>query len=64
MRCPNCNKIMKYNQEQKKCLCKACGVKIAVRPNEETCDCCGQEYLKYTWFDPSGCEKCYRSFVD
>lgn len=49
---------------QKQFECTDCGYIEKVVPIKKRCIYCGNEYLEYTWFYPSGCSKCKRSFVD
>jgi len=64
-RCPNCGKeSLDYIFSDKKYECKECGYNENVTPFITTCPKCGNTITKYTWFDPSYCKKCNKSFVD
>jgi hypothetical protein len=41
-----------------------CGHIGEIKPKTAYCFSCGKPYTQYTWFDPSGCPYCHRSFVD
>ena len=63
--CDNCEKPTSiYNYKDKKMVCSECGHEQDVKPYKTKCFSCGEPYLEYTWFDPSGCDKCNRSFID
>lgn len=63
-KCPNCKEFTaKYDFIKKTIICSSCSHEETVIPDKANCYRCGREYLRYTWFDPSGCE-CGRSFVD
>lgn len=66
MACSKCGYIdvrFPYNYEAKGYQCPNCKHIEKVLPKRRKCFC-GHEYDEYTRFDPSGCPKCYRSFVD
>lgn len=64
--CNNCGHsdfMFPYNYEFKSLICPDCGHVMKVEPVKRRCRC-GHVYKEYTWFDPSGCSKCHRSFID
>jgi hypothetical protein len=62
--CEKCHQIeAEYNYKEHKYVCKKCGHEEEIKPRKCICSC-GECYLKYTWFDPSGCSRCKKSFVD
>ena len=55
---------IKYDYNEKKYICQECGYEKKVEPKVSKCYRCGTVYTEYTWFDPSSCKHCKRSFVD
>jgi protein-arginine kinase activator protein McsA len=45
-------------------VCNQCGHKQQLEVNKEKCYGCGRVYYALTWYKPSGCSYCHRSFVD
>ena len=63
--CEKCHgAFMKYDYEKKQFECEECGYKHEVKPVTRYCCRCLNVYTEYTWFDPSGCPHCHRTFVD
>ena len=63
-KCPSCEKpTMIYKSLQQKMICP-CGYHEILKGKEKICRRCANSYIEYTWFDPSGCKNCGRSFVD
>lgn len=65
-KCPECNSVnarFPYNYKEKGYQCPICEYIVKVLPIRRRCRC-GHEYDEYTWFDPSGCPSCKRSFVE
>lgn len=63
--CTQCGeRHARYNFAAKTFDCDACRTRQQVIPARRTCPRCGYEYKEYTWFDPSGCVRCHKSFVD
>ena len=63
-KCPSCNKFSAiYDFDEKNFLCE-CGYVEKVKPEIRNCYECGRAFNFYTDFDPSGCKKCGKSFVD
>lgn len=65
-RCNACHSQAVYDFEEHLFRCRdaACGAEERVTPRIHRCTRCGHHYLEYTWFQPSGCEKCGKSFVE
>lgn len=62
--CQKCKKWdADYDYKTKEMVCNSCGHREKIIPTKNRCHC-GYTYLEYTWFDPSGCPKCRRSFVE
>lgn len=63
-----CNKCKKFESEWNisitSYICKDCGYVEKVEPKKRSCIYCGQMYNELTWFSPSGCSNCGKSFVD
>lgn len=53
-----------YDGQHHQYVCTSCGHVEQTTPHEARCWNCGGTYTEWTWFDPSGCPHCYRSFVD
>lgn len=65
-KCAQCGKwTAEYDYDQKAFVCQdqQCGHKERVQGRKERCFKCRAEYTEYTWFDPSGCSHCRKSFV-
>jgi hypothetical protein len=63
-KCNNCGKYTaRYIYSEKQYECTQCGNVEKVIPKIKKC-VCGHEFIYFTWFDPSGCGYCSRSFVD
>ena len=62
--CFNCEGDSVYDYETKKFTCKYCGYEFQVTKKKDICPWCGDEYDSYTWFDPSSCLRCRRSFIE
>lgn len=54
----------KYNYSEKHFECDACGFKRPILSKQQKCFSCDTTYTEYTWFDPSRCRVCHKSFVD
>lgn len=44
--------------------CTNCDYLEKIQGEKSSCVRCGETYYEYTWFDPSGCPRCHKSFVD
>ena len=53
-----------YNYSEKSFDCHGCRFRNKIVPALRTCPSCGFHYREYTWFDPSRCSNCHKSFVD
>jgi primosomal protein N' len=63
--CEKCHlKTARYDPVEHAMKCKECGYIEKIEPTQALCYKCGYPYIKYTWFDPCGCSKCGKSFVD
>ena len=60
--CDKCGQPRDYKDHS--FVCPKCGYKTTMEPVETKCFSCGKEYTKWTWFDPSSCQHCRKSFVD
>lgn len=65
MKCTNkdCPGRAEWNVDKQIYICPECGLEQMPKPVKRRCFC-GHEYTEITWFIPSGCPKCNRSFVD
>lgn len=64
MQCPKCEQeTLLYDYKDHCYLCE-CGYEYEEKPHKRKCFSCGETYLEYTFFDPSGCNRCHKSFVD
>ena len=66
-KCSKCNEYTaEYDREFKQYICKNpdCKHVEVLEGVYKRCWRCGNEYIEYTWFHPSGCSKCDTSFVD
>ena len=59
----NVRKNVSYDLENETITCKDCGTAYSQKPHIGYCPICGTEYKKYTWYIPSGCRECNKSFV-
>jgi hypothetical protein len=63
--CEKCGEFESiYDYDKKLFICNSCGHIVYVRWQLKKCWNCGQYYTYYTFFDPSGCHRCGKSFVD
>jgi predicted RNA-binding Zn-ribbon protein involved in translation (DUF1610 family) len=63
--CTRCNKNKTtYNPIGKFFDCPDCGYIEKATPINRKCFSCGKEYTEFTWFSPSSCPNCNKSFVD
>ncbi len=63
--CEKCGgKAVTYDHMTHAYVCPDCGDVEALSMKYNTCPRCGALVAYYTWFDPSGCSQCGRSFVD
>jgi DNA-directed RNA polymerase subunit RPC12/RpoP len=63
--CDSCSQPeVTYDYQNKKYTCGHCGDEWIMSPVEKKCFNCGKTYTYYSWFDPSSCPHCSRSFVD
>ena len=60
----NVRENVQYDLENETITCKDCRTVYNVKPHIGKCWNCGATFKKYAWWVPSGCNKCYRSFVD
>lgn len=60
--CDKCGESREYRNHS--FVCTKCGYTTIVEPTETRCISCGKKYTEYTWFDPSGCQYCGKSFVE
>jgi primosomal protein N' len=64
-KCPHCNVDTHYDSGKHQEVCEKCEWRgEPLTPHKERCFNCGVEYMEFSWFDPSGCNKCFRSFVE
>lgn len=65
LKCPVCGNFRAtYDSLTKTLHCGVCGLTKLLEPKKDKCCSCGAPYLAFTWFDPSGCRNCHKSFVD
>jgi ribosomal protein S27E len=65
IKCPVCgNYNAQYDSSIKVLKCGVCKLTKTIEPKKANCCSCGKEYVEFTWFDPSGCRNCHKSFVD
>lgn len=53
-----------YNFKDKEMICTECHHIRPINGEEKRCSKCRNVYTEFTWFDPSSCPNCNRSFVD
>ena len=64
-KCPQCNQnTLRYDYKQHRFHCPECNHEELAKSKDRNCFRCGTLYKEYTWFDPSGCVACNKSFVD
>ena len=63
-RCVKCGEEAEYDYADKLFRCTVCNFKNKTISRPQKCFSCGKPYTEHTWFDPSGCPHCHRSFVD
>lgn len=64
-KCSKCGEWeAEYNYKDKSFKCTACGHVEPVVSRIAHCPYCGKQYVEYTWYDPSSCKYCNRTFVD
>jgi hypothetical protein len=65
-RCHTCQgqAVYDFDQHLFRCRNAACGAEEPVTPRLRRCIRCGHPYTEYTWFQPSGCPNCGKTFVD
>lgn len=59
----NVRENVNYDLKNEKITCDDCGTIYDEKPRTGSCFKCGAKYKKYTWYSPSGCRKCNKSFV-
>jgi hypothetical protein len=64
-RCLECGELNStYNYDKHAFVCSNCGNEEVMLPKQKHCISCGTQYIMYTFFDPSGCNCCHKSFVE
>jgi len=63
--CEKCHTYeTEYDYKNHEMICKKCGHIEKIEPKQAVCCHCSQPHIQWTWFHPSGCDKCGKSFVD
>jgi len=66
-RCLKCHKFSaKYDYDNKCYICTnpECKFVEKLSKRKHQCESCWKEFEYWTWFDPSNCPHCYRSFIE